>query len=604
MACSPQPTPYADVAPLGPGRSARAAVTPTPDDADAGDPRTSPPHGEVTLGALLEEPALRNAVVLGGADPYATPVSWCVPLGEALAGGDPLERIAVFARAGDLPGPSAELGALLTALGARSCAAVVVAGEAPGARLVSAGSPPVVIAGGALSFVALSRLVAEKNLAQDAHVLAYGVNVHRALSEVLYRGSGLATMAREISRLARCPTFLLDANCAVLAYESLGPAAVPDPSELVRLLAVELEVHRPEQGRDSDRRHARLLHVKLEDRGVTVVTAPIVLGESTYGWVVIVELEEPPAAHDVAQHRVIAEQGAMISGSEMLRLRSVEAAEERARGDFVHALLHGRFANNHELVARAAHHDFDLKARYAVVVVAGALDVATARDVERQRALVRSVGDLPARAGQRTLTTTVGDLVVVVREVPAVAGRGRGSLDQGASGIAAFARLLLTTRTGDEVTVTFGRPGQGAAGVHQSYREARVALGISQRLHLDRVCGYSELRVFAALAAVADTSEGIDFAREVLDPLAQVGFGADLEQVATTYVAHGGNLNAAARELQLHRNTMLYKVERASRLLGLDLRDPDARFTFWLAHRIRTLSEVSTAVEAEFGSDG
>ncbi|MDA8291405.1 MAG: helix-turn-helix domain-containing protein [Actinomycetota bacterium] len=565
-----------------------------------------PPHGEVTLGALLAEPALRAHLLVGGGDPSATPVDWCEPLAEALASGGSLERIAVFARAGELPGAHAELRELFTRLVAHRCPVVVVSGADGETRIgcadaAAGGAPAIVLVGAPVTYLELSRLVAEKNLAQDAHVLAYGVNVHRALSEVLYRGSGLATMAREISRLARCPTFLLDANGAVLAYESLGPGAVPDPSELVRLLAVELDAGGGEPGREADRRHARLAHVALEDQPVTVVTAPIVLGEHTYGWIVIVELEEPPAAHDVAQHRVIAEQGAMISGSEMLRLRSVEAAEERARGDFVHALLHGRFANVHELVARAAHHDFDLRARYAVVVVAGLLGVPSTRSLERQRALVRSIGDLPARSGQRTLTTTVGELLVVVREIAVVAGRGRGSLDQGAADVAAFARLLASTRLGEEVTVTFGRPGQGATGVHQSYREAQIALGISQRLHLDRVCGYSELRVFAALAAVADTPEGRDFANEVLEPLAQVGFGADLEQVATTYVAHGGNLNAAARELQLHRNTMLYKVERVSRLLGLDLRDPEARFTFWLAHRIRTLSEVSAAVDSEFG---
>lgn len=524
-----------------------------------------------------------------------------------------LDGTAVFVRSADLlavpSGARSELGRLAS----RKCPVVLLeAGALPlPAKEGLEDSPPIVVVPNGLTYRRASRLVAEKALAQDAHVLAYGVRVNRALGEVLYRGSGLETMAREISRLARCPTFLLDARFGVLAYESLSPAAVPDPSELVRLLPDRLALASAADLGQGEGQRAFVVRVVLEDRHVTVVAAPMLLGETTYGWVVIVELEEPAAPHDVAQHKVIAGQGAMISGSEILRIRSVEAAEERARGDFVHALLHARFANAHELAARAAHHDFRLKSRYVVVVVEGALEVTSTHGLEQQRALVRSIADPSARKGQRTLTTTVGDLLVVVREEAPSAGAteqpwGRPVVDRAGSAIDTFASDLhhhLTAKLGPGVLVAYGRAGDGANGVHLSYREARIALGISRRLSLNRVCGYSELRVFAALSEVARTSEGIDFAREVLEPFTKSGYANDLEEVALSYVAHGGNLNAAARELQLHRNTMLYKVERASGLLGMDLRDPESRFTLWLAHRIQTLAEVSALVEGEFGSN-
>ncbi|MFD2395936.1 hypothetical protein ACFSVJ_02200 [Prauserella oleivorans] len=57
-----------------------------------------------------------------------------------------------------------------------------------------------------------------------------------------------------------------------------------------------------------------------------------------------------------------------IVGTEMLRMRSISEAEERARGDFVHALLHGRFGNASDLEARAAHYDFPTSATYGVLV--------------------------------------------------------------------------------------------------------------------------------------------------------------------------------------------------------------------------------------------
>lgn len=50
--------------------------------------------------------------------------------------------------------------------------------------------------------------------------------------------------------------------------------------------------------------------------------------------------------------------------------------------------------------------------------------------------------------------------------------------------------------------------------------------------------------------------------------------GSDLVLTLETYFAAGTNASEAADRLFLHRNSMLYRLERISRLTGLDLRDP------------------------------
>ena len=90
------------------------------------------------------------------------------------------------------------------------------------------------------------------------------------------------------------------------------------------------------------------------------------------------------------------------------------------------------------------------------------------------------------------------------------------------------------------------------------------------------------------------------FALDVLAPLRTHRSGAnDLEQAVITYVESGGNLNAAARELHIHRNTMLYKLERASRILHLDLREAEHQFTVWLAYKLDLLFETARSVDRD-----
>ena len=129
------------------------------------------------------------------------------------------------------------------------------------------------------------------------------------------------------------------------------------------------------------------------------------------------------------------------------------------------------------------------------------------------------------------------------------------------------------------MAVAYGRPARGAGEVRESYREARVALGIARRLHRTGATSYQELRSFTVLAEIADTEHSRQLVREVLGPLRS---GPDLLDTLVAYLAEGGNVNATARALNVHRNTMLAKLDRISRALGMDMRVPENQFTAWL----------------------
>ena len=49
--------------------------------------------------------------------------------------------------------------------------------------------------------------------------------------------------------------------------------------------------------------------------------------------------------------------------------------------------------------------------------------------------------------------------------------------------------------------------------------------------------------------------------------------GSDLVRTLRMYFAAGTNASEAADRLFLHRNSMLYRLERIGKLIGLDLKD-------------------------------
>jgi sugar diacid utilization regulator len=371
-----------------------------------------------------------------------------------------------------------------------------------------------------------------------------------------------------------------------------------EPADLVRAFAEQADALGTRELPDD--LHPRIAEITVGGEDIACIVTPIVLGGRHDGWILLLEDDDDPHPHDIAEHRVLVEQAAPIIGTEMLRLRSVQRAKEQARGDFVHGLLHGRFATVEDISARAAHYEFPVRSWFGVLVASGITVPADADSPTRLQQVALQASRLLPEQERHTQAAMVGDVLVVVREV---ARRGTmGTPEAAAAAIGDYATALhayLSKRkdqAGRPVRVTYGRPVVGALAIPDSYREARMAHGLQQRLGLPPVCGYQELRVHAVLEDVAASRTGQSFAADILAPLRDPNVG-DLESAVLAYVASGGNVNAAARDLHIHRNTMLYKLDRASRLLGMDLRQADNQFAVWLAHTLDLLSHTTAEVD-------
>jgi sugar diacid utilization regulator len=543
----------------------------------------------MTVQGLLDEALMSGARVIAGADRLDAELSWVLPLNEVLAQPDRLDAVAVYARPEALVGN----GATLSTLGARGATALVVDGVTPAEVEGTALAPSLAIIemGIPVGFAALNRLLAERALSQEVHVMRYSTHVHASLAGLFHRGAGLQILIREVSNLARDPAMALDARGHVVAHTGLTADTVSELSDSVRAM---LSVDLPAAARRSDGHDTRVQPVTGPHDDVwTCIASAIRLGKAFEGWVVVLVPDPSPGSHDLARYTVLTQQATAIVGSEMLRQRSVDEAEERARGDFVQALVLGSFSSEHDMYARAEHHDIDLDSRFGVFVAPGVLPRQVDNPTASMVRLARYAAGVAPHPSVHAYVTVIGDVLVVVRTLR---GEDDASLRQEVADYAQAMSLELERRRGLRETVAYGRPARGAGEVRQSYREARVALGIARRLHRIGAVSYQELRSFTVLEPVADTERGRQLVREVLGPLRS---GPDLLDTLIAYLGNGGNVNATARVLNVHRNTMLAKLDRISRTLDMDIRVPENQFTVWLAIRLGLLDEVQSVLERE-----
>jgi sugar diacid utilization regulator len=137
-----------------------------------------------------------------------------------------------------------------------------------------------------------------------------------------------------------------------------------------------------------------------------------------------------------------------------------------------------------------------------------------------------------------------------------------------------------------------GSPHSGLDGLQQSRNEARQAMTIQGRLGISgSVAHFANLGIFRFLFAAESLPEFDAFHDETLGSLViyDDDHGSDLLSTLRAFFEANGSPKEAAQQLGVHRNTVLYRLERIGNLTGYDLTDSETRLRLHLALSMNTI---------------
>lgn len=258
-------------------------------------------------------------------------------------------------------------------------------------------------------------------------------------------------------------------------------------------------------------------------------------------------------------------QGYSSAGQSLIR------QEETARLEFIDDLLRGD-ADVAGMVQRAEPFGLDLSATHQVVL-AGPRSGGPV-DERDESALTRAVVD---RYGERdVLVTTRAGYVVAV--VPSETDGG--DVDEPARRLHDVLRRSSPRKSW---RVAVGRRYPGAYGVARSYRQAREAMTLAERLHPDDdMVQTRDVLIYRVLGR--DRVALADLVETVLTPLAQARGGAEpLLDTLDAYIAAGEVSTEAARRLHVSVRTVTYRLAKITALTGYDPAIPIQRLTLQAA---------------------
>jgi len=259
--------------------------------------------------------------------------------------------------------------------------------------------------------------------------------------------------------------------------------------------------------------------------------------------------------------------------------------------------LSGTPADDDLLRTRAQRAGFQPGSRYAAAVYRAMDDSGQSIPLESLLPLVRD--DI----SRRGISGAVGQYVDVIVALYPLDVEDAVAMARARSFIEDVRAQLATRSPEGQVSAGISRPATGLSSLRDAYREAKDAVGIAYELSdYDTTTYYGDLKLYQLLLALKERNlEHLQrFCHDALGPLIEHDKRkqGDLVRTLNGFFTANGNLAKAAQELDVHRNTLVYRLERIAELAELDLDDSDNRLILHLALKTRRVLATIPAEKA------
>lgn len=122
----------------------------------------------------------------------------------------------------------------------------------------------------------------------------------------------------------------------------------------------------------------------------------------------------------------------------------------------------------------------------------------------------------------------------------------------------------------------------------QVYDESLQAMQLAERLQIKQVVQFSSLGVYQLLVQLEEYPSVRSFTDQVIGPLVAYDeqHKSSLVKTIDAYFDHHGNISQTAESLFIHRNTLLYRLERIQELTGHELNQSNMRLALHLSLKL------------------
>ena len=438
---------------------------------------------------------------------------------------------------------------------------------------------PLIVVSEVVSVRDIQQSIALQLVDHQTQVSERGMQLYRRLSEMSREGQGLTAMTEMMSKLT--------GNIVIVQDKRLEIRAISRPVEHP-IVAQDLEewmaqrenlpaALRNRKAAAKTRQASWHQVLPLDDVGRLI--SPIVSGDRARGYLSVVGRASELDLLDT----LTVEQGAAACALEMAKAKAISEAKKSLRGNFLEGLLAGTLPQS-EIDRLSGRLDHNTTPPHAVLTFTWA-----GNDHPSPRRLETTVNWLVESHSRKALVHVFGEEYICVFH----------ALRESDTELATARDLArrITEQVGSEypnhrLVSGLAGPAHNLKDWPDTYRQAVQAMQLGRRLNLGQLVEYNSLGIYQLLAQLDDIPAVDTFAKRIIGPLADYDdqHRSSLVQTIDAYFNHHGNISQTAESLFIHRNTLLYRLERIQELTSQDLDKADIRLSMHLALKLWQLN--------------
>ncbi|WP_010647936.1 PucR family transcriptional regulator [Oceanobacillus massiliensis] len=407
--------------------------------------------------------------------------------------------------------------------------------------------------------------------------LSHAIQSHQKFTQHIMTGKGMKRLLQEISKMVSYPVILLDPH-AKLISASHEAEDIHHKMELLLLNGYHLFLPK------SESTYFSIIPKEKHDQYQTLAVFPIYMTEKKRSFLIICG-NMLNADTGVA---LSIKQATNVIAFELIKETALKQQKQRAKNDFFINYLNGNFSSSTEVQSRAK--EFGLANEQAYVCVAGRIDndlkslsfASHQREMDTIFEFIEgNLLDLPFPSHM----LSNDDIVIILLEV------SEGTSKIYPAILAALTSMQKKIYTHFQKHISFGVSSAAPhfMDVEHAYTEA------SDTLQSGIISGKSgfiqtyQTKDVTDLLRIIPVEELKRFYASTLKNLTgPASHNESLLHTLFVYLENHSSISETAKRLYIHRNTVIYRLEKCEKLLeGESLSDPETTFRLRLALRIQ-----------------
>lgn len=395
---------------------------------------------------------------------------------------------------------------------------------------------------------------------------------HRLFMEVILKGGRIEDIVNTLAKLINNSVIVFDVNGTILAKnlvnwdeDSFNKVNIKSrnlQSEVIDLLESGVKYNKTKISSEPPLHEFR---------------TPIIAKDYTCGYLSIWDNNRSLTSNDF----IFIDRAMSISTLEILNEKSMLEIERRYRNEFLNDLLHEQDSDydKHVLIERSRYFGWDLTKDY-VSFVFNIEDKESAVLVNKNEHLIQQAKEKLFLHIQNCMVPDDKYIVgtksnsIILFLAPPLSIKEKNLKKYFQRRADNLLESCLNIIKNFSISLGVGRQYPSIAGLHKSYSEALKALSIGKNFFgQNKVFYFDNLGVYRLLQQINDFNELESFYQETIQPLVLYDQHNKSELVNTLlmFFECNGNLKQVSKNLFIHYNTILHRMERISEILDINL---------------------------------